>query len=30
MARSLFLPRQEIRRPAWSYELMRDYWRNKT
>jgi len=21
-----FLPRQEVRQPAWSHELMRDYW----
>jgi tRNA (adenine37-N6)-methyltransferase len=24
-----FLPRQEIRQPEWSHELMRDYWQNK-
>jgi tRNA (adenine37-N6)-methyltransferase len=24
-----FLPRQEIRQPGWSHELMRDYWQNK-
>jgi tRNA (adenine37-N6)-methyltransferase len=24
-----FLPRQEIRQPCWSHELMRDYWNNK-
>jgi tRNA-Thr(GGU) m(6)t(6)A37 methyltransferase TsaA len=24
-----FLPRQEIRQPAWSHELMRDYWHTK-
>jgi tRNA-Thr(GGU) m(6)t(6)A37 methyltransferase TsaA len=24
-----FLPRQEIRQPAWSHELMRDYWQSK-
>ena len=21
-----FLPRQEVRQPAWSHELMREYW----
>ncbi len=25
-----FLPRQDIRQPDWSHELMRDYWRRKT
>lgn len=24
-----FLPRQELRQPAWSHELMRDYWHSK-
>jgi tRNA (Thr-GGU) A37 N-methylase len=24
-----FLPRQEIRQPGWSHELMRDYWNSK-
>jgi len=24
-----FLPRQEVRQPAWSHELMRDYWTRK-
>jgi tRNA (adenine37-N6)-methyltransferase len=24
-----FLPRQEIRQPCWSHELMRDYWNSK-
>ncbi len=24
-----FLPRQEVRQPAWSHELMREYWRAK-
>jgi len=24
-----FLPRQAIREPAWSHELMRDYWLSK-
>jgi tRNA (Thr-GGU) A37 N-methylase len=24
-----FLPRQEIRQPGWSHELMRDYWQSK-
>ena len=24
-----FLPRQEIRQPAWSHELMRQYWQRK-
>lgn len=24
-----FLPREEIRQPAWSHELMRDYWAHK-
>jgi tRNA-Thr(GGU) m(6)t(6)A37 methyltransferase TsaA len=24
-----FLPRQEIRQPAWSHELMRNYWQPK-
>jgi tRNA (Thr-GGU) A37 N-methylase len=24
-----FLPRQEIRQPAWSHELMHDYWQSK-
>jgi tRNA-Thr(GGU) m(6)t(6)A37 methyltransferase TsaA len=24
-----FLPRQEVRQPAWSHELMRLYWQNK-
>jgi tRNA-Thr(GGU) m(6)t(6)A37 methyltransferase TsaA len=24
-----FLPRQEIRQPAWSHDLMRHYWQNK-
>jgi len=21
-----FLPRQEVRQPAWSHEIMRQYW----
>jgi tRNA (adenine37-N6)-methyltransferase len=25
-----FLPRQEVRQPPWSHELMRDYWSSKT
>ncbi|HEY0197287.1 MAG TPA: SAM-dependent methyltransferase [Rhodanobacter sp.] len=25
-----FLPRQEIRQPAWSHELMREYWLRKS
>ena len=25
-----FLPRQEVRQPAWSHELMRQYWLTKT
>lgn len=25
-----FLPRQEVRQPAWSHELMREYWLRKT
>lgn len=24
-----FLPRQEVRQPAWSHELMREYWSQK-
>jgi len=24
-----FLPRQQIRQPDWSHELMRDYWQSK-
>lgn len=24
-----FLPRQEVRQPSWSHELMRDYWLRK-
>jgi tRNA-Thr(GGU) m(6)t(6)A37 methyltransferase TsaA len=24
-----FLPRQEVRQPSWSHELMRNYWRRK-
>ena len=24
-----FLPRQKIRQPAWSHELMQDYWQSK-
>ena len=24
-----FLPRQGVRQPSWSHELMRDYWRHK-
>lgn len=24
-----FLPRQAVRQPAWSHELMRDYWKNE-
>jgi len=24
-----FLPREEVRQPAWSHELMRQYWRTK-
>jgi tRNA-Thr(GGU) m(6)t(6)A37 methyltransferase TsaA len=24
-----FLPRQEVRQPAWSHELMREYWHRK-
>jgi tRNA (Thr-GGU) A37 N-methylase len=24
-----FLPREEIRQPAWLHELMREYWLNK-
>jgi tRNA-Thr(GGU) m(6)t(6)A37 methyltransferase TsaA len=24
-----FLPRAEVRQPAWSHELMREYWRKK-
>jgi len=24
-----FLPREEIRQPAWSHELMREYWAHK-
>ncbi len=24
-----FLPREEIRQPAWSHELMREYWLHK-
>lgn len=25
-----FLPRQEVHQPAWSHELMRQYWLTKT
>jgi tRNA (adenine37-N6)-methyltransferase len=24
-----FLPREAVRQPAWSHDLMRDYWQNK-
>jgi hypothetical protein len=24
-----FLPRSAVRQPAWSHELMREYWLNK-
>jgi tRNA (Thr-GGU) A37 N-methylase len=24
-----FLPRNAVRQPAWSHELMREYWRRK-
>jgi tRNA (Thr-GGU) A37 N-methylase len=25
-----FLPQTEIRQPAWTHEMMRDYWRDET
>jgi len=25
-----FLPREAVRQPVWSHELMRDYWLSKT